>query len=367
VPGALFLVSLGMAMTGQGEAGPTRRRSAVTALTSVGTITLVALTVLALVHLPWLLKSRLGLAREWLFVLIGVATASLLMEARRNAWRLSAVLLVLALCLTWTEGLAVGADYVERLRNYYGIYRVYDAQGQRFLQHGTTLHGRELLDGDGAGVPLSYFHPTTPAARVLMSERFPLANIGMIGLGTGALAGYVREGQTFTIFELDPDNLPIARRHFSYLRRADERGASLRFVFGDGRVSLKEVPTGSFDLLIVDAFSSGSIPVHLLTVEAVEEYFRTIRPGGFLLMHVSNRFIDLVPVVAAVAGATGRTALSKTNAGRVADGADETVWAAIAEQETAQVLADELGWSECVGTGAPWTDRYSNLVRAFFR
>lgn len=368
VPGALFLAALGMAMTRGVDPSQPRRRTARTSLLSVETGVLVVLTGATFVLLPWLLKSCAGVARrETLLVAIAVPGAVLLVQARRNAWRLAAVLLALTLCFTWTEGLAVGADNVERLRNYYGIYRVYDAEGERFLQHGTTLHGREALDGPDVGVSLSYFHPTTPAAGVLMSGAFRFRDIGMIGLGTGALAGYVGDGQTFTIFELDPDNLPIAEQHFSYLRRARDRGAELDFVFGDGRVSLKKAPAASFDLLIIDAFSSGSIPVHLLTVEAIEEYFRTIRPGGFLLMHVSNRFIDLVPVVAGIAHATGRTALSKTNAGRVAHGADETVWAAVADPRTAQALSEGLGWTVCVADQTPpWTDRYSNLLRALF-
>ena len=173
-----------------------------------------------------------------------------------------------------------------RLRNYYGIYKIYDQDGLRYLQHGTTQHGRQYLAGPKRQIPLAYYHPTTPVGGVLLCAAFDFKDIGMIGLGSGALATYVGTGQVFTIYELDPDNGRIAEESFSYIDQARQQGATIEYVYGDGRVSLRSRPPASLDLLIIDAFSSGAIPVHLLTTQAFEAYLRVLREDGILLMHV---------------------------------------------------------------------------------
>jgi SAM-dependent methyltransferase len=259
---------------------------------------------------------------------------------------------------------------VFRLRNYYGIYRLFDRDGVRFLQHGTTLHGREFLVGPQAGVPLAYYHPSTPIGNLMSQMPAEVTRIGMVGLGTGALAAYLREGQSLHVFELDPDGVPVAENHFTFLRRAVQNGGRLSFTFGDGRRSLHRLPDASFDWLIVDAFSSGSIPVHLLTVEAFREYVRVTKPGGLVLLHVSNRSADLAPVAARNAEEAAMFACEKTNEGDVAPGADLTHWVAISGQKSGvDALCQGRGWLRCHGGGDvnPWTDQSSDLVSAIWR
>ncbi|MFC1496918.1 hypothetical protein ACFLS1_00405, partial [Verrucomicrobiota bacterium] len=138
-----------------------------------------------------------------------------------------------------TEEFAAGAMGMKRLRNYYGIYKIYEKGDLRYLQHGTTQHGRQYIAGPKKSIPLGYYHYSTPPAQVLLSDNIKLKRIGMIGLGTGALATYVCDGQMFDVYELDPDNLPIAQENFTYLSIAENNGAKLKFVFGDGRVALQ--------------------------------------------------------------------------------------------------------------------------------
>ena len=260
---------------------------------------------------------------------------------------------------------------MRRHRNFYGVYKVYDKDGLRYLQHGTTQHGRQYLAGPRRDTPLAYFHPTTPAAGVLTAREFSFGTLGMIGLGSGALATYAREGQSFTIYELDPDNLPIAEDNFSYLKLARERGAALSFVFGDGRVKLRDGAVGSLDLLIIDAFNSGSIPVHLLTVEAIEAYFKVLAPDGLLLLHLSNKVLDLDPVVYGNADHMGLAAVEQSNEGHIDPDAELTDWMALTRSEAVMaVLRHRLGWHRrkepAGGWPAPWTDRYCNVLGAMW-
>ena len=219
---------------------------------------------------------------------------------------------------------------------------------------------------------MSYYHPTTPVASVLTCEAMPRKRIGMLGLGTGAVASYVREGQGMVIYELDPDNLRVARNYFSYLDIAENQGAKLEFVFGDGRVSLRKQKDAEFDILIIDAFNSGSIPVHLLTVEAFREYFDKLGPQGVLLMHVSNKILELAPVVYSNAGLLGLLACEKALQGNVDEDADVTFWMALTRDGRAfSLLTGPLGWrdmhaEEGLDLPRPWTDQYCNILGAMF-
>jgi len=306
-----------------------------------------------------------------LLLFIGVPLALALRGASRTHWRTALALLAATVAMNWTGQIATGVTSAARLRNFYGVYRVFDKDGVRYLQHGTTQHGRQYLDGVKREVPLAYFHPSTPAAGVLSSPDLEFARIGMVGLGTGALATYAGDGQEFVIYELDPDNLDVAREHFSYLDIAERRGASLRFVFGDGRVALQSEPKERFDLFIIDAFNSGSIPVHLLTVDALREYLRVLGPEGLLLMHISNRALDLEPVVVSNARELGVAVCSKSNEDNVDPDAEATHWMALsASADVIGRLADRHAWN-MPDPGArlprPWTDRYSNVLGAMMR
>ncbi len=366
-PASLFFVALALAFREPGrEAGAAK----------LGMLARILACVIVLILIPWA-AARLAAGRggEGATTLLLIATclplALLLLHSAQHPRTLAYVLLAVATCFNWTEQLSAGATNMRKHRNFYGIYKVYDKSGLRFLQHGTTQHGRQYLSGPLRETPLAYFHPTTPAADVLARGRGQFKRIGMIGLGTGALATYAGAGQTFTIFELDPDNLPIARDNFTYLEIAERSGAKLDFVFGDGRISLGKRPASSFDLFIVDAFSSDSIPIHLITVEALREYLRVLGDSGLLLLHVSNKMLDLEPVVYSNARALGAHACQRSVDDTAVPDAAPTRWMAVSRNpESVRALKRNLGWySEKDGARlpAPWTDQYSDIFGAMLR
>jgi len=341
---------------------PTRRQSACRqGALAVGLMLVVVLMPLVL--------GGLRLSATLLFALVALPVALLLRSAAPRPMAAALLLIVLAGGTgTWNRFSRI-ASRVAAHRNYYGIYTVFDRDGMRYLQHGTTLHGRQYLDTARCTIPLSYYHPSTPAADVMTRWQPRLRDIGMVGLGTGALAVYAGEGARLTIYELDPDNHRLAEQYFSYLAQSRQRGVQLDFVFGDGRVALRDRAAGSLDLLIIDAFNSGSIPVHMMTIEALAVYFRVLREDGLLLLHISNRVLDLAPVIYANAAALGLYACEQSNAGAVEPDADETCWMALSRRTAAiDTLKAEQFWvgrpeSEWGGS-APWTDRYSHLFGA---
>jgi SAM-dependent methyltransferase len=198
-----------------------------------------------------------------------------------------------------------------RSRSYFGIYTVSESPdgGQRRLQHGTTLHGVQRLGKGQERDPTSYYGATAGVGLTLSSaERLygPAARIGVVGLGVGTLACYGKPGQQWTFFEIDPEVLAYStRRQFTFLERCAP-GAPV--VIGDARLKLEALPEDRFDILVIDAFSSDAIPLHLLTEEAERVYFRTLAKDGLLLIHISNRYIKLEPVLAALARDEGLSA-----------------------------------------------------------
>ena len=296
-------------------------------------LTAAGMVAAALTLLPWLVSTYLPGGQASTVALVGCALpiAFSMRLFARDYRGLALLVAVAAIAMQWTEPLLVGARGLQRLRNYYGIYKIYDQDGTRYLQHGTTQHGRQHLAPDKRHIPLAYYHPSTPGAGVLTSPRVPSARIGMIGLGAGAFAAYMEPGETMTVYELDPDNLPLARDGFTYLDDASARGVKLAFEFGDGRVSLRSAAPGSLDILIVDAFNSGSIPVHLLTAEAFKEYRRVVGRDGLILLHVSNKMLNLMPVVYNTARAAGLQACENSLVVPETPDADPTWWMAVAE------------------------------------
>jgi len=333
------------------------------------------LAAVALTAVPWAAGHFLDADTEsasYVFVMVAVPLVVVMRRAAGRPWKTVAVLLIATVAMSGTEDLFVGATETKRLRNFYGIYKVYDKGNLRFLQHGTTQHGRQYISGPKHDTALAYYHPTTPAAGILMSDHFNFRNIGMVGLGTGALVSYAERGQTFIVYELDPDNLPVAEENFTYIEIAGENGANLSFVFGDGRVSLRNEGEDTLDLLIIDAFNSGSIPVHLLTVEAFREYFRVLRKDGLLLLHVSNKVLDLAPVVYSGAEILGAAACEKSNEQSSHPDAEDTYWMAVSEDGMGvESLTTRLGWKtrrfEAGALPRAWTDQYSNIFGTMLR
>lgn len=363
----------GMAMDGDANAGETRDGRGDRLLRRWRPFIVAVVVMVAFTAVPWAVSrivddADLQTRLAWVAALVPASV--FLQWTSRDRRGFAFCLAVAAFAMVLTENMLTGAKDVLRLRNYYGVYKVFDRDGIRYLKHGTTLHGRQYLLGPGSRTPLAYFHPTTPAAEVLMRCRDRFRKIGMIGLGTGALAAYSGAGQTFRVFELDPDNLKIADGCFSYLAEAREKGAKLEFVFGDGRVSLRSEPAAGMDVLIVDAFNSGSIPVHLMTVEAFREYERVVGRDGVVLLHVSNRMLDLHPVVAANAREAGIFSAMKNNAGDVHADAETTYWMALTARRETVAMLQGMGWaltSSGAGEIRPWTDRRADVLGALLR
>jgi SAM-dependent methyltransferase len=196
-------------------------------------------------------------------------------------------------------------------RSYYGVYRVAQSPAGQFnlLTHGTTLHGAQRIRGvDGHLVrdwtPASYYYPGGPLANSIKivqratGKTGVAGRFGIVGLGAGALACYARKGEHWRFFEIDPLVVDIAERsrYFTFLANCQPKPD---IVIGDARLMLAKEPDNSFDLLIIDAFTSDAVPVHLMTAEALQLYARKLKDGGVVVLHISNRYLDLDSVLGA--------------------------------------------------------------------
>jgi hypothetical protein len=255
-------------------------------------------------------------------------------------------------------------------RSFYGVYRVVEpSPGLHVLYSGTTVHGRETFTGRLAGQPLSYYHRNGPLGEVIdsLQSELPALRIGAVGLGTGAVAAYPRATDSLWIAEIDPTVVAIAHDPASFTFLRDTAGR-LEVVVGDGRLELESIPPDSFDLLVLDAFSSDAVPVHLLTVESFATAMRTVASGGVIAVHVSNRFLDLEPVVASAARELGFVSIigSDLPPPELADLADASQWIVVG-RSFADVadLASGDRWRTAHADGhRAWTDRYSDLLGA---
>lgn len=198
-------------------------------------------------------------------------------------------------------------------RNFYGQLRVSEdgdprteEDAHRTLVHGTINHGEQMLNEEYRRLPVTYFCPESGIGRAMRSQEAAPRRIGILGLGCGTLAAYGKAGDTIRIYEINPTVLDIARREFTYL---SDTPAKVEVSLGDGRLSLDSEPNQQFDILVMDAFSGDSVPVHLVTKEAFAIYFRHLKPGGILAVNVTNSYLDLGPVMERAAAAFGKTAL----------------------------------------------------------
>lgn len=269
-------------------------------------------------------------------------------------------------------GLAFSADRGALFtdRSFFGVHRVVSLENGKLVgfMHGSTLHGVAETDPAGHDRMLGYYAPEGPIGQVI-TARPGLARVGVVGLGAGALACYAKPGQDWTFFEIDPAVIAIARdtRYFHFLQ---DCGAPVRIAIGDGRLGLRDAATARYDLLVIDAFSSDSIPVHLLTREAFQLYAARLAPGGLLALHISNRFLDLRGVIAASAAAAGFSGLSQlyqptpTEEARHV-GASE--WAVLARDPASlRPFVTDPRWARLPSAAQTraWTDGFSDIFGA---
>ena len=280
------------------------------------------------------------------------------------------VLIALLTPLAGSSRTSVG-DVVFADRSFFGVSRVIEGPGGAYhlLQHGSTVHGRQNLPAGTTCEPESYYNVKGPIGDVFRAIG-PLNKIAVVGLGSGALSCYAAPATSWTFFEIDPLVERIARNPalFSFLQNTS---GQIVVKIGDGRKKLEESPAGWFDLIVIDAFSSDAIPVHLLTREALELYRSRLTPGGVIALHISNRFLHLEPVVAAVVAAAGLRGLTELEeqipAADAAHGRYQSDWVAIpTSEERFTALATQPGWRPLEGDPrvSAWTDDYSNLLNS---
>jgi hypothetical protein len=311
-------------------------------------------------------------------LLLGLALASIYSGADsrfRQDWLGWASILVMTAAAAVTGyaihiGRAMTQGSMLVTRNFYGELAVrqynepYDWDGYRSLVHGSINHGEQYTHPARRKEVASYYCPDTGYGLLMqMRRKGQPQKVGIIGLGTGTLAGYSRPGDVYRYYETNPQVQPIANEYFWYLKNAE---GQVTVTMGDARLSLEREPAQNFDVLVVDAFSSDSIPVHLLTKEALQVYFRHMAADGVVALHISNRFINLQPVLERAAKAIGKRSLLVETEDTDDGTCYGTTWVLMANRrETFDSKVFEGKSSPLVS--APWlrlwTDDYSNLYK----
>ena len=254
-------------------------------------------------------------------------------------------------------------------RTFFGVYRVTEDQaGYRSMYHGTTVHGMQALDANRRAEPMTYYTREGPIGQAIsgLPSIASRQQIAVVGLGVGTLAVYRIPGQQWTFYEIDPEVERIARadRFFTYMHAC---GDSCRVVLGDARLSLARAPQQGYGLIVLDAFSSDAIPVHLMTDEAIALYLSRLAPGGALAFHITNRHLVLAPVLARLAAHHGLLARFQQHRATAAttSGQFSSDWMVMtrSEADLGSLGADPRWLTPRVPDGTPlWTDDFSNIV-----
>lgn len=315
---------------------------------------------------------------EWGATPIIVAAFALVLIA---AWQFPRRQFILALAMCFAVVvLPSGVRRSDAQRSYFGVYRVYQSGDYNILMHGTTLHGAQRVRDDKGDyvldlTPGTYYHPTSPMARSVelvrenVSKKGGTNHFGVIGLGSGSLACHAAEGETWRFFEIDPVMIGIASNtdNFSYLANCQPSPPDI--ALGDARLTMAKEANDSFDLIIVDAFSSDAVPIHLMTAEAVKLYLNKVGPNGIAVLHISNRYLDLDSVLGAtinlVPGAHGLIVSDDTSDGGY--GSTSSTIAVFAKNDAALEpfrALSEVRKLDSNGLKA-WTDDYSDIIGPF--
>ena len=318
---------------------------------------------------------------DWVYehpILLLAAALLLPLPTRRRVVRAgyAVALASLILGLGWQNTIALSLDGA-RSRSYFATYAVEEHNGMRTLRDGTTLHGLELTAPGQERTATTYYGPDSGVGLVLdRAGRLWGADtrVGAVGLGVGTIACYATPGESWRFFEIDPLDVRIAQTRFSFLKNCTPDAP---ITIGDARLELEKVPDNTFDVLVVDAFSSDSIPMHLITAEAFDVYDRVTAPGGLVLIHISNRFINLEPALRGLVVDRGWHAMAHEddpNAHDVALGRTNSVWVAMSRDAsvldrlratTADVPDQRAKWDVLRGNQpyVLWTDQHSSILQ----
>jgi SAM-dependent methyltransferase len=264
------------------------------------------------------------------------------------------------------------ARVVSMSRNFYGVVRVREQRDagdpsavERTLVHGSILHGQQYLGNETRRRPTTYYVESSGIGRLLRAMNDRPREVGVVGLGTGTIATYGRPGDRYHFFEIDPAVVAVAQRYFTFL---SDSPAAVQVHVGDGRLLLQHSEAQRFDVLAVDAFSGDSIPVHLLTREAVALYLERLKPGGVIALHVSNRYLDLRPVVGRIAADMGLQSAYVEDEIAAHDGPEKSSsdWILLARERQVLDAATIQEATRELPDARPkkaWTDDYSNIAQ----
>jgi hypothetical protein len=315
---------------------------------------------------PYLLRGYFELG-------IGLVACALLLLLRtfRTAWWITLAAAGVVGATAWGAGKGIEHQVIDSramMRNFYSAIRIKeysDPVPYRAMVHGGIMHGGQLLEPEMRLRPSSYFSATSGFGRLFASLPGAPRRVGIIGLGAGAILAHGRAGDVFRFYEINPQVVVLAQREFSFI---SDTAAKVDIVIGDGRLSLEREPDQHYDMLAMDAFSGDSIPMHLLTREAMAVYLRHLKPGGVLAFQATNRFVNIAPIVAQLAAERGLTAVMISDAPESHEGADywtsgtdqilvtanSKLLAAPAIHTVAKVITPELQFRM-------WTDDFNNL------
>jgi hypothetical protein len=280
----------------------------------------------------------------------------------------------LFLCISLSPG--VHGEAAERVRSFFGVHRITRAAGYRLLVHGNTEHGRQSLDPSRRREPLAYYSRSGPIGELfgaLSPTDSRLQNVAVLGLGAGATAAYAQPTQNWTFYEIDPAVVSLAWHQFTYLQDASDRGVNISISTGDARFQISRSPK-KYGLIILDTFSSDSIPTHLFTREAFTIYHDRLTENGILAVHYSSRYFDLRPILGSLANvstpplmAVFREDLRLTDEEKLA-GKAPSKWAILFQtwQDSSFPALSRKGWQriEVQGQHSAWTDDHSNVLGA---
>lgn len=313
---------------------------------------------------------------EWPWVLVacfGIAALALFQSAwkqRRIGLRVALMVVIAALAipgmLYFRNAAFEVKDRIVSVRNFYGVVSVKeenasDTSGMRTLFHGDIVHGYQYLDVNTRNEAMSYYWADTGIGRALQTLKGRAdARVGIVGMGTATVASYGEKGQTYRFYDINPEIVKLAREKFYFLSDLEARGGTVEVAMGDARRSLETEPAQRFDVLLLDAFSGDSVPVHLLTREAFQMYQRHMKPDGIIAVHVSSRYLTLTPVVEKVAASVG---WKTTRIATEEDGYNESTDYVMVTNNEEFLQENPIGveWEGMFPSVILWTDKSNNL------